>query len=163
MKGKAGEEMKHKKHSLPVGGQSVIGQATATGQPIVLNDVTLEESTIIHRPNPLLPNTRAELGIPLKIGDRIIGALDVQSNKANVFNEDNIAVLQILADQIAVGVDNAHAYEMSLKAVEEIRNVPIAGRGTQRPPNTEPRTAAQNAINLLLLVPRICPLPDIAA
>jgi GAF domain-containing protein len=119
--GKAGEEMKQKKHSLPVGGQSVIGQATATGQPVVLNDVTSEESTIIHHPNPLLPNTRAELGIPLKIGDRIIGALDVQSNKANVFNEDNIAVLQILADQIAVGVDNAHAYEMSLKAVEEIR------------------------------------------
>lgn len=119
--GKAGEEMKQRKHSLPVGGQSVIGQVTAKGQPVVLNDVTLKEATIIHRPNPLLPNTRAELGIPLKIGDRIIGALDVQSNKANVFNEDNIAVLQILADQIAVGVDNAHAYEMSLKAVEEIQ------------------------------------------
>ena len=119
--GSAGEEMKRRGHSLPVGGRSVIGQVTATGESIVLNDVSQPEAQFIHRPNPLLPLTRAELGIALKIGDRVIGALDVQSTRANAFSDDDIAVLQTLSDQIAVAVDNARSYELSQKAVEEIR------------------------------------------
>jgi GAF domain-containing protein/CheY-like chemotaxis protein len=119
--GAAGEEMKRRGHSLPVGGRSVIGQVTATGESIVLNDVSQPEAQFIHRPNPLLPLTKAELAIALKIGDRVIGALDVQSTRANVFSDDDIAVLQILSDQIAVAVDNARSYELSQKAVEEIR------------------------------------------
>ena len=69
--GLAGEEMKRSGHRLAVGGASVIGQVTATGQPLVVNDVGAGGGARrIHRPNPLLPFTRAELGIPLKIGDR---------------------------------------------------------------------------------------------
>ena len=86
--GEAGEEMKRRGHSLPVGGHSVIGQVTLTGQPVVINDVSeaQEGSEVIHRPNPLLPLTRAELGLPLKIGERVIGALDIQAARINAFS-----------------------------------------------------------------------------
>jgi len=116
--GEAGAEMVRRKHRLAVGSQSVIGQTTATGQPVVVNDVT--DSTI-HRPNPLLPETRAEVGIPMKIGDQVIGAIDVQSTHPYAFSEDDIQVLQILADQLAVAVENARAYELAQQAVAEMQ------------------------------------------
>ena len=119
--GEAGKVMKANAHSLPVGGRSVIGQTTLTGEAVVLNDITQEDAQVIHHHNPLLPLTRGELGIPLKIGDRVIGALDVQSTQTEAFSADDIAVLQILSDQIAVAVDNARAYEISQTAVEDIR------------------------------------------
>ncbi|HWQ84598.1 MAG TPA: GAF domain-containing protein, partial [Anaerolineales bacterium] len=118
--GEAGAEMKHRPHKLGVGSQSVIGTVTRNGLPLVINDVS---HSSVHRPNPLLPDTRAELGIPLKIGQRVIGALDVQSNEINAFTPDDVAVLQVLADQIAVAVDNARAYMISQQAVEEMREV----------------------------------------
>ncbi len=119
--GKAGEEMKRRGHKLTVGGPSVIGQVTLTGAPLVLNDITQEHARAIHQPNPLLPNTRAELGIPLKIGERVFGALDVQATQPDAFSDDDISVLLILADQIAVGIDNARSYEITQQAVEDIR------------------------------------------
>jgi GAF domain-containing protein/CheY-like chemotaxis protein len=114
--GEAGEEMKRQDYKLAVGSRSIIGHVTERGIPLVINDVTQDP---IHRPNPLLPETRAELGIPLKIGSRVIGAIDVQSVEINAFNPDDIAVIQTLADQIAVAVDNARSYELAQKAIQE--------------------------------------------
>jgi signal transduction histidine kinase/DNA-binding response OmpR family regulator len=116
--GIAGEEMKRDGHKLRVGSKSVIGRVTSTGEALILNDVEKDAS---HHPNPLLPNTRAELGIPMKIGERIIGALDVQSVEIDAFSTDDVAVLQVLADQVAVAVDNARSYALSQQAVEEMR------------------------------------------
>ena len=118
--GQAGEQLKHSAFTLPVGSNTVIGRVTAEGAPLVINDVTQDSAYL---PNPLLPETRAELGIPLKIGTQVTGALDVQSAKANAFTNDDISVLQILADQIAVAVDNARSYELSQAAVEEMREL----------------------------------------
>ncbi len=116
--GEAGKEMMRRGHKLGVGSHSIIGYVTELGKPLVINDVTHDS---IHSPNPLLPNTLAELGIPLKIGDRVIGALDVQSNEINAFTQDDINVLQTLADQIAVAVDNARSYEIAQQAIAETR------------------------------------------
>jgi len=115
--GEAGEAMKRAGHKLAIGSQSIIGYVTQHGEPLVINDVTQSD---IHRPNPLLPETKSELGIPLKIGDQVIGALDVQSTQKNAFSADDVSVLQLLADQIAVAISNAQAYELSLQAVEEM-------------------------------------------
>jgi signal transduction histidine kinase/DNA-binding response OmpR family regulator len=117
--GAAGEEMKREGHSLPVGSRSVIGYVTETGKPLVINDVSQNP---IHRPNPLLPQTRAELGLPLIIGGKVTGALDVQSVRLNGFTDDDVAVLQTLADQVSVAVDNARSYELSQQAIEEMRH-----------------------------------------
>ena len=116
--GEAGDELKRRGHNLPVGSRSIIGYVTELGKSLVINDVTQDP---IHRPNPLLPDTRAELGIPLKIGNRVIGAMDVQSTTVNAFTPDDIAVLQTLADQIAVALDNARSYELTQEAVKETR------------------------------------------
>ena len=117
--GEAGQEMLKLGHGLPVGSKSIIGHVTQSARPYVVNNV-LDDP--FHLPNPLLPDTRSEAGIPLQIGNRVIGALDLQSSKLDAFTQEDISVLQVLADQIAVAVDNARSYELSLQAVEEMRN-----------------------------------------
>jgi len=117
--GEAGRQMVASGHSLLAEeGTSIIGHVCHTGEPLIVNDVTQNPT---HRPHPLLPDTRGELGIPLKIGNEVTGALDVQSTQANAFTEDDVAVLQTLADQIAVALDNARSFEVAQKAVVEIR------------------------------------------
>ena len=118
--GIAGQKLKELKHFLPIGSRSTVGEATRSGEVVVVNDTT---NTSLHRPNPLLPETRAETAIPLRIGERIIGALDIQSTEADAFSEDDIAILQLLADQISVGIDNARSYNIAQQAVEEMREV----------------------------------------
>jgi signal transduction histidine kinase/CheY-like chemotaxis protein len=118
--GEAGKEMKQNKHKLAVGSKSVIGSCLASGMPIIVNDSTLSP---IYYPNPLLPDTRSEMGIPLKIGGHIIGALDLHSTSTNAFSENELTVLQILTDQISVAIENARAFSISQKAVQEMREL----------------------------------------
>jgi PAS domain S-box-containing protein len=105
--GEAGQQMKENRHRLAIGSKSIVGQATARGEAVIVDDVTDDPT---HFPNPLLPNTRAELALPLKIGDRVLGALDVQSIQTSAFNQDNISILVILADQLAVALNNAELF-----------------------------------------------------
>lgn len=118
--GDAGEEMKRRRHTITVGSKSVVGTSTSTGEAVIINNTAIDS---LHRPNPLLPETRAEAGIPLRIGNRVIGALDIQATEVDVFTPENVAVLQILGDQIAVAIDNARSYELAQQAVKEMREV----------------------------------------
>ncbi len=118
--GKAGEEMLKRGHTLQVGSRSIVGTVTSGGSPLVVNDTAVDP---IHRPNPLLPDTRSEAAIPLRIGRRIIGALDIQSTYTDAFTEADINVIQTLADQIAVAIDNARSYELAQQAITEMREL----------------------------------------
>ena len=118
--GKAGKKLKERKHTLTVGSNSTVGKASASGKVVVINNTALDA---LHKHNPLLPETKAEAAIPLKTGDRVIGILDIQSTEVNAFSEDDIAILQLLADQISVGIDNARSYNIAQQAVEEMREV----------------------------------------
>lgn len=118
--GEASSELKEKGYRLAVGSHSIIGTVTSSGDPIIVDDVT---SHPLYYPHPLLPETRAEMTLPLKAGNRTIGALDIQSNQANAFSSSDLAVFQILSDQIAVGIENARSYELSQKAYEDMREV----------------------------------------
>jgi GAF domain-containing protein/HAMP domain-containing protein len=109
--GDAGEAMKREGFSLPVGVTSVTGYVVQAGTSYVAHDVTQDPHYL---PNPLLPDTRTQLGIPLRIGDYVIGAMDVQHTTPHTFSEDDIAVLEILGDQLAVAVQNAKNYEEAL-------------------------------------------------
>ncbi len=115
--GDAGRMLLARGHRLAVGSMSVIGQVTDQGRVMVARDTA---SSRVHRRNEFLPDTRAELAIPLKVGDTVIGALDVQSRENDVFEEDEIGVLQTMADQIAVAIENARLYQVSLRRLEEI-------------------------------------------
>lgn len=107
-------------NKLAVGSNSLIGQVTAQGQPIVINNI-LESPFEFH--TTLLPETRSDLCIPLKLGNRTLGALDIQSTRFGAFSPDDITVMQVLADQIAIAIDNARAYELSQLAIKEMEEV----------------------------------------
>ncbi len=116
--GEAGAEMKRRGHKLRVGSKSIVGYVTGRGETLVVND-TLKDAT--YYPNPLLPETRAEAAIPLKVGERILGALDVQSTQPFAFDEDSIRTLEILADQLAVAVINTELFAETQEHLAEHR------------------------------------------
>jgi signal transduction histidine kinase/CheY-like chemotaxis protein len=118
--GAAGEEMKKNEHKFAIGSKSVIGMVTQSSEPVILNNVS--ESPLFWQ-NPLLPETRSEIGLPLKIQDQTIGALDIHSNSLNAFAPNDVAVLRILADQISVAIKNAEAFELSQQAILELHEV----------------------------------------
>lgn len=105
--GEAGAQMKRVGHKLAVGSKSIVGFVSGKGEPLVVNDVTKDAT---HLPNPMLPDTRAEAAIPLKIGDRILGVLDVQSTIPYSFSPSDINTFQTLADQLAIAVNNTELF-----------------------------------------------------
>ena len=102
--GEAGRIMKEQGHSLEVGGLSMVGAACARREARIALDVGEEP---VRFDNPVLPETHSEMALPLLMGDRVLGALDVQSTEAAAFSEEDVTVLQLVADQVAVAVDNA--------------------------------------------------------
>ena len=105
--GDAGAQMKRQGYKIGVGSKSVVGFVTGRGEQLVVND-TAKDATFYA--NPLLPDTRAEAAFALRVGERILGALDVQSTKPFAFSDDNLRSLQILADQIAIAVVNTELF-----------------------------------------------------
>jgi diguanylate cyclase (GGDEF)-like protein/PAS domain S-box-containing protein len=105
-------------YHLGVGSKSLVGTATATRQPVVVMDV---EHHPTHFKNPHLPETRSEAVIPLLGGDRVIGALDVQSRQINAFNDYDITILTTIANQLAIAVQNARLYTSIQQEVNERR------------------------------------------
>jgi GAF domain-containing protein/HAMP domain-containing protein len=105
--GDAGSQMKRAGYKIGIGSKSIVGFVSSQGEQLVVND-TAKDAT--HYANPLLPDTRAEAAIPLKVGERILGALDIQSTKPYAFSEDKLRSLQILADQLAVAVVNTELF-----------------------------------------------------
>ncbi len=105
--GEAGAIQLAKNHALPIGGGSMIGTAVASGHPIVEQDVRKAKNFTF---NPILPNTRSELALPLRSRGRVIGAITAQSEQIGAFNADTVKVLQSLADQLAIAIENADLF-----------------------------------------------------
>jgi GAF domain-containing protein/HAMP domain-containing protein len=106
--GAGGQQMLARGHKLKVGEQGIVGYVTATGKARIALDVGQDA---VHFKNPFLPNTRSEMALPLIVGGRVLGALDVQSTEEAAFTEEDIAVLQMLADQVAIAIHNAQLFE----------------------------------------------------
>ncbi len=115
--GRAGQELLRRGHRLEVGGVSVIGQVTEQGQIVVVRDIG---ASAVHRQNEFLPETQAELAIPLKLENRVIGALDVQSKERDSFSQELIATLQTLANQITIAIENAQLSEKSQQLLRTV-------------------------------------------
>ncbi len=110
--GEAGRQLKARKHVLAVGSKSLVGTATATRRPVVVQDVRADPN---YYPNPLLPETRAEAVVPLIAGDTVVGAIDVQSTQRGAFSEGDLAILATIAGQLAVAVQNVRLYEQTAR------------------------------------------------
>jgi len=118
--GEAGQEMLRQGHKLKVGQVGMVGYVTGTHQPRIALDVQLDPT---HYQNPFLPETRSEMTLPLRIGDRIIGALDVQSQQANAFDEDDITIMQVMADQLAIAIENARLLQRSQQMIRQLKKL----------------------------------------
>ncbi|NTU65377.1 MAG: GAF domain-containing protein, partial [Chloroflexi bacterium] len=118
--GDAGRVLKERQHRLEVGGQSMVGTAIATRHMRIALDTGVEA---VRFANPLLPGTRSEIALPLVVGDRVLGALDVQSTQAAAFDEANAAVLQTMADQLAIALSNAEQFKQTNATLQNTRNL----------------------------------------
>jgi len=117
--GEAGQQMLAQEHRLLVGGESMIGQCVARRDARIALDVGEEA---VRFDNPLLPKTRSEAALPLRSRGRMFGAMTVQSEEAAAFDRDTVTVLQTMADQVAVALDNAYLFaeaEESLRAARQ--------------------------------------------
>ena len=105
--GEAGAQMKRAGYKIGIGSKSIVGFVSSRGEQLVVNN-TAKDATYFA--NPLFPNTRSEAAFPLKVGERILGAIDVQSIHPYAFTEDKLRSLQILADQLAIAVVNTELF-----------------------------------------------------
>ncbi len=106
----------HGTASIPLGQeQSLVARAGRTRRPVIVNDVRSDPGWL---PNPLLPDTRAELAVPLLVGDELLGVLDVQSEYLNAFTDEDANIQMTLAAQIATALKNAQSYDEAHKRAE---------------------------------------------
>ena len=111
-----GQRMLKRGHKLGIGQTGIVGFVAATGAFRVALDVGADA---VYFSNPDLPNTRSELALPLRVGNEVIGVLDVQSTEQNIFLEEDTEVLSTLADQVAIAIQNGHSYETTQQLLEE--------------------------------------------
>jgi GAF domain-containing protein len=101
-----GTRMRARGHRLRLG-EGMVGDVAQSGQYHLAQDVRRD---MAFRENPDLPETRAEVALPLRMRGEIIGVLDVQSTKADVFSSEDVVVLQALADQVAVAINSTRLF-----------------------------------------------------
>ncbi|MCI0355405.1 MAG: GAF domain-containing protein, partial [Acidobacteria bacterium] len=115
-----GQRMLARNHRLRVGQQGLVGYVTAHNRARIAQDVG---GDMLHYANPDLPETRSEMAVPLSVRGQVIGALDAQSLEINAFSDEDVAILQTLADQLAVAIDNARLFETTQHNLEELQEL----------------------------------------
>jgi len=119
--GNQGDIMLQNRHAIGLSNDtSVVAQAARERQGVIIADVSSSPTFL---PNPLLPETRSEMALPMMVAGELLGVLDVQSNVAGRFTEDDLRIKSILAGQIAVAVKNAQAYEQQQVVNEKLNEV----------------------------------------
>ncbi|MBU0702956.1 MAG: GAF domain-containing protein [Chloroflexi bacterium] len=124
--GEAGSQMLEQRYRLKVGEAGAVGYVTAAGLSRTIQDVGGDAAYL---DNPLLPETRSEMTLPLRVGEEIVGALDVQSREMGVFDEEDVMIFQTMADQLAVAIQNTRLLRDMKGTVRELEVV--SGRYTQ--------------------------------
>jgi len=113
-----GQRMLAHRHQLRVGQESVVGYVIRRGEHRIVLDVG---SDAVFFDNPDLPDTHSEIALPLRARGEIIGALDVQSTEPAAFSDEDVAVLQTLADQVAMAISNAQLFQQAQESLEAER------------------------------------------
>jgi GAF domain-containing protein len=118
--GEAGKRMLSEGHQLSISGSSMIGWCIGNRSPRVALDVGSEA---VRFNNPYLPLTRSELALPIIAHDTILGAISIQSEKPNAFDENDIAILQSIADSLSIARENDRLFNETRRSLEEIRTL----------------------------------------
>lgn len=118
--GQAGNVLKQNRHRLEVAGRSMVAACIRERAPRITQNTAEEKQRY---ENPLLPYTRSEIAVPLTVGDRVLGALNVQSTKAADFGVDVIETMQNMAGQVAVALENARLFQEAQQSIAELRSI----------------------------------------
>ncbi len=116
--GEAGAAMLAARHRLPLNEASMVGWTILNRRARIALDVGQEA---VRFANPYLPATRSELALPLIVGERAIGALTIQSDQPEAFDEDDITIMQNIADTLAIALESARLFAEQQAALDEIR------------------------------------------
>ncbi|MDX1616402.1 MAG: GAF domain-containing protein, partial [Candidatus Promineifilaceae bacterium] len=112
--GEAGQAMLAARHRLRRG-QGLVGKAAATGSTVLVPDVSQDPNWL---PNPLLPGTKAEIAVPIKLGTEVLGVLDVQHDVRGAVDESDAELLQSIANQTAIALQNARLYQQAQRTAD---------------------------------------------
>ncbi|CAG0935253.1 Methyl-accepting chemotaxis protein McpH [Thermoflexales bacterium] len=115
--GPVGHELLQRGHRLPIGPGSINGTVAAEKRVVIVSDTTRSDT---FRPNPLLPDTRSEMAVPLLAGDRVVGVLDLQSAQPGALTPDNVTAFEALAGQLAIAIENATLFTEAEQARAEV-------------------------------------------
>jgi len=133
--GEPGRAMVAEGHSIPLGReQSLVARAARERQGVTVNDVTQAPDFL---PNPLLPDTRSELAVPMIAGGNVLGVFDIQSEQVGRFTESDVNIQTTLAAQLATSIQNVRSFERSRKDAELQSLVNLIGSRIQRTTSIE--------------------------
>ena len=117
--GQAGRLMKQQKHSFSFN-EGIIGRVAATAEPYLVEDVS---QCLYFKANPQLPDTRSKLAVPLAVGERIIGVLDIQSDRIGGVTQEDLGLLQSLGRQIGMAIENTCLIERIVRERRHMAHV----------------------------------------
>ena len=118
--GDAGNVLKQNHHRLEISGRSMVGTAIRERSPRIAQVASEEKQRY---ENPLLPYTRSEIALPMIAGDRVLGALNVQSTKEADFGLHVIETMQSMAGQLAIAMENARLFQDAQQSIHEMRAI----------------------------------------
>jgi GAF domain-containing protein len=113
--GEAGKAMLLRGDSI-ARGNGLIGRACDSRRAVLVPDTSQEPAWM---PNPLLPDTRSEAVVPIMSGEDILGALDVQQNVVNGLNEQDLDILELISNQVAIALRNSRQYSETRDRAEK--------------------------------------------
>lgn len=118
--GEAGKIMLAEGHKLSIGGSSLVGWSITNKIPRISQEA---EGDLTHFTNSNLPNTQSELALPIRSGTEALGSISLQSTQPNAFDEDDVLVLEGIADSLGIALENARLFQQFENSLKEIQQL----------------------------------------